>query len=341
MLSNVATPIVARRTLSSVLLPSLARTGMPSKTYSLPTPTKAQSTPCLKANVMAECGFENFGLIKKFDLSQIRMFSTAASSDVYEKTFETLKVEKRQNTAVVTLFRPKALNALCQKLGEELVEATQKLDADASVSAIVITGSEKAFAAGADIKEMAPLSFIDTYGKGLFQNWDAILRVKKPIIAAVNGYALGGGCELAMMCDIIIAGEKATFGQPEIKLGTIPGMGGTQRLTRAVGKSKAMEYVLTGRFITAAEAEKAGLVSRVVPDDQVVKTALEVAETIATYSKPIVAMAKECVNAAYETTLTEGLKTERRVFYSTFATNDQKEGMRAFVAKEKAKFADS
>lgn len=272
----------------------------------------------------------------------MRGFSSDASAGSWEgKAYETLKTEKRDKVAIIRLHRPNALNALCKKLGEELVEATRLIDQDPNVSVIVLTGSEKAFAAGADIKEMAPLTYMDTYLGGLFQNWDDILRVKKPIIGAVNGYALGGGCELAMMTDIIIAGEKAQFGQPEIKLGTIPGMGGTQRLTRAIGKSKAMELVLTGRFLSAQEAEKAGLVSRVVPDDKVLDTAIELANTIASYSRPIVALAKEAVNEAYESTLTEGLKFEKRLFYSTFSTNDQKEGMKAFVSKTKPKFTDN
>jgi len=297
--------------------------------------TWTRTISALSSRSLVSSARVNLRATSHFNATAVRFFSEPA------KTYETLKIEKRGNIGVIFLNRPKALNALCQKLGDELVDATQILDGDKDIATIVLTGSEKAFAAGADIKEMAPLSYMDTYNKGLFQNWDNMTKLKKPIIAAVNGYALGGGCELAMMCDIIIAGEKATFGQPEIKLGTIPGMGGTQRLTRAMGKSKAMEIVLTGRFLTAQEAEKAGLVSRVVPDDKVLDTALEIATTIGSYSKPIVAMAKECVNTAYESTLTEGLKFERRIFYSTFATNDQKEGMSAFANKTKPNFKDS
>jgi len=214
------------------------------------------------------------------------------------------------------------------------------LDEDQSIGSIILTGNEKAFAAGADIKEMASLNFIDTVRTRMFSEWEALRKISKPIIAAVNGYALGGGCELAMLCDIIIAGDTAQFGQPEIKLGTIPGMGGTQRLTRAIGKSKAMEMVLTGRFMTAEEAERAGLVSRVVPADKLLESALEMASTISSYSKPIVALAKDSVNRSFEMTLEEGLHFEKLSFYSTFATHDQKEGMKAFVNKAKPNFVD-
>ncbi|KAL6078394.1 putative enoyl-CoA hydratase, mitochondrial [Balamuthia mandrillaris] len=261
----------------------------------------------------------------------------AAASSATGQSYNNIVVEKKENrVAVITLNRPKALNALCNDLIEELNDAVHQLDHDREVGCIVLTGSTpKAFAAGADIKEMAEKSFMEVYRTNMFATWDLITKAKKPIIAAVNGYALGGGCELAMMCDFIIAGEGATFGQPEIKLGTIPGVGGTQRLTRAVGKAKAMELILTGDFMNAREAEKAGLVSRVVPDDKLLDTALQTAAKIASYSQPIVAMAKECVNQAYESTLTEGVHFERRMFHSTFATNDQKEGMKAFVEKRK------
>jgi len=213
-------------------------------------------------------------------------------------------------------------------------------DDDAQIGSIILTGNQKAFAAGADIKEMATLTYMDTLKSRMFTDWDNLRNLKKPVIAAVNGYALGGGCELAMMCDIIIAGENAQFGQPEIKLGTIPGMGGTQRLIRAVGKSKAMEMVLTGQSISAVEAEKVGLVSKVVPDDKLLESAMQIASTISSYSKPIVQMAKDCVNRAFETTLSEGLHYEKGIFWSTFATHDQKEGMKTFVNKTKPNFID-
>lgn len=247
--------------------------------------------------------------------------------------YNTLKEEVRGPVALVTLNRPKALNALCDELIAELNESLRAHDADDKIGAIVITGSEKSFAAGADIKEMSSRKFLDVYKNNMFATWSNITQIRKPIIAAVNGFALGGGCELAMMCDIILAGDKATFGQPEIKLGTIPGVGGTQRLTKAMGKSKAMEFILTGDFFSAEEAEKAGLVSRIIPSAKLVDEAVKMADKISSYSQPIVAMAKECVNEAYETTLTEGLHFERRLFHSTFATKDQKEGMKAFIEK--------
>jgi enoyl-CoA hydratase len=236
------------------------------------------------------------------------------------------------------LHRPEALNALNAELIGELDQALAQFDADADVGCIVLTGSPKAFAAGADIKEMRDKSFADAFLGDFLGRWDAVARMRKPIIAAVNGFALGGGCELAMMCDFIIAGDTARFGQPEIKLGVIPGAGGTQRLTRAVGKAKAMELVLTGRLMDAAEAERAGLVARVAPADELVGEALKTAAEIATMSLPAVLMAKEAVNAAYETTLTEGVKFERRLFYSLFATRDQKEGMAAFAEKRPPAF---
>ncbi|KAF0852698.1 mitochondrial enoyl-CoA hydratase (crotonase) (possible AUH protein) [Andalucia godoyi] len=259
------------------------------------------------------------------------------------KTYENIIVEIRPNkVALITLNRPKALNALSTPLLNELVDALQVLQNDASVGAIVLTGSEKAFAAGADIKEMSTKSYMEVFQNRLFGQTDAIVqKIQKPVIAAVNGFALGGGCELAMMCDFILAGENAKFGQPEIKLGTIPGIGGTQRLARAVGKSKAMELVLTGRFMDAAEAERSGLVSRIVPAKDLVEEAVKTAGTMAAFSQPIVSIAKECVNAAFETTLAEGLRLERRLFYSTFATNDQKEGMAAFSDKRDPKFTNN
>ncbi|NYZ12917.1 enoyl-CoA hydratase [Azospirillum sp. RWY-5-1] len=248
--------------------------------------------------------------------------------------YETIIVEHRGPVALITLNRPKALNALSDQLVTDLGNAVDAAEADDNVGAIVITGSEKAFAAGADIKEMAGFSYMDVYKANFITaKWERVAKCRKPVIAAVAGYALGGGCELAMMCDFILAGDNAKFGQPEITIGTIPGAGGTQRLTRFVGKSKAMEMCLTGRNMDAAEAERAGLVSRIVPVAELVDEAVKVAERIAKLSRPIVMMAKESVNKAYETTLTEGVTFERRLFHSTFATEDQKEGMAAFAEK--------
>jgi enoyl-CoA hydratase len=253
--------------------------------------------------------------------------------------YEMIATETQGRVAVVRLNRPQALNALCDQLMEELGQALRGFDADPGIAAIVLTGSEKAFAAGADIKEMQgrtyPAVYLDDF---IGKRWEAVTQVQKPVIAAVAGYALGGGCELAMMCDMIIAGDNARFGQPEINLGVIPGAGGTQRLTRAVGKSKAMEMVLTGRMMDAQEAERANLVSRVVPAAEVVAEAVKVGEKIAALSAPAVAAAKEAVNRAFETTLAEGVKFERRVFHALFATEDQKEGMSAFVEKRKPGF---
>jgi enoyl-CoA hydratase/carnithine racemase len=259
-----------------------------------------------------------------------RAFSTAAP--------EMILAEKKGKVGVITLNRPKALNALCQQLVTELNAQLKTFQEDPEVGSIILTGSEKAFAAGADIKEMASQTYMTAYNKDMLAFWHDITTIKKPIIAAVNGFALGGGCELAMMCDIIIAGDKAKFGQPEITIGTIPGCGGTQRLTRAVGKSKAMEWMLTGKFFSAEEAEKAGLVSRVVPADKLMDDAMQTAEKIAGFSQPIVSLTKEAVNAAYETSLQQGVVFERRLFHSTFATNDQKEGMAAFVEKRAPDF---
>jgi len=254
--------------------------------------------------------------------------------------FENLIVEKKDKVALITLNRPKALNALCDALIGELNVVTKSIDADPEMKAIVITGSTKSFAAGADIKEMASRTYMETYKGNMFAQWADLTKISKPVIAAVNGYALGGGCELAMMCDIIVAGENAKFGQPEVTIGTIPGCGGTQRLTRIVGKAKAMDMVLTGEPIDAAEAKAYGLVSKVVPVEKTVEEALRMATKIASLSQPIIAMAKECVNAAYEMTQAEGVHYERRVFHSTFATEDQKEGMAAFVGKRKPAFKD-
>ncbi len=254
-------------------------------------------------------------------------------------SYEMITVDKRPPVAIVTLDRPEALNALCDQLMNELTDALRTLDADDEVGAIVLTGSKKAFAAGADIKEMADKSFLDVFMEDyITRNWEELTRVRKPTIAAVAGYALGGGCEVAMMCDIIIAAENAKFGQPEITIGVIPAAGGTQRLTRAVGKSLAMEMVLTGRQLTAEEALQFGLVSRVVPVDDLLDEAVRMAEKIASFSRPAVMMAKEAVNRAFETTLAEGLRFERRLFHSLFAFEDQKEGMHAFIEKRRPQF---
>jgi enoyl-CoA hydratase len=248
--------------------------------------------------------------------------------------YENILVETREKVGLIQLNRPKALNALNDQLMNELGDALLKFDSDDNIGCVVITGSEKAFAAGADIGAMSSYSFMDVYkGDYITRNWEQIRRVRKPVIAAVAGYALGGGCELAMMCDFIIAADTAKFGQPEIKLGTMPGAGGTQRLPRAISKSKAMDMCLTARTMDAAEAERAGLVSRIVPADKLMEEALAAAAAIAGMSLPIVMMVKESINRAYETTLAEGVQYERRLFHSTFATEDQKEGMKAFIEK--------
>jgi enoyl-CoA hydratase len=255
--------------------------------------------------------------------------------------YEHIIVEKKKKTGIVTLNRPKALNALCQALMDELTQAIDEFENDPGIAVIIITGSEKAFAAGADIKEMAPKNYMDVYKEDFItRNWERVGRCRKPVIAAVAGYCLGGGCELAMMCDFILAADNAKFSQPEITIGTIPGAGGTQRLTRAIGKAKAMELCLTGRMIDAAEAEKAGLVARVVPAASLMQEALATAEKIGSFSLPVTMMVKEAVNRSYETTLSEGLKFERRLFHATFASEDQKEGMAAFVEKRPASFKD-
>ncbi|MCO4892114.1 enoyl-CoA hydratase [Cupriavidus sp. WGtm5] len=254
-------------------------------------------------------------------------------------SYENILVETRGRVGLVTLNRPKALNALNDALMDELGAALTAFDQDEGIGAIVITGSERAFAAGADIGMMSKYSFMDVYkGDYITRNWETIRKIRKPVIAGVAGYALGGGCELAMMCDIIIAADSARFGQPEVKLGTMPGAGGTQRLPRAVSKAKAMDLCLTARMMDAAEAERAGLVSRVVPADKLLDEVLAAAETIAGFSLPVVMMIKESVNAAYETTLAEGVHFERRLFHATFATEDQKEGMAAFVEKRSPNF---
>jgi len=249
------------------------------------------------------------------------------------KKRETILVERRERVGLITLNRPKSLNALNRQLAEETLDALKEFDADDRVGAIVIAGSPRAFAAGADIAEMAEKSFTNFYMDDFLAPWDEVRGISKPIIAAVSGFALGGGCELALLCDFIIASDDAQFGQPEIKLGILPGIGGSQRLTRAVGKSLAMDMVLTGRSITAAEAKAAGLVARVVAPADLLQTALEAAHTIAAYNAPAVKMAKEAVNRAFESSLTEGLRHERLLFQAAFATEGQKEGMNAFVAK--------
>ncbi|MGH3722688.1 MAG: enoyl-CoA hydratase [Mycobacterium sp.] len=253
-------------------------------------------------------------------------------------TFETILTERIDRVAVITLNRPKALNALNSQVMNEVTAAAAEFDVDRTVGAIVITGSEKAFAAGADIKEMADQSFGDMFGSDFFAAWAKLAAVRTPTIAAVSGYALGGGCELAMMCDVLIAAENAKFGQPEIKLGVLPGMGGSQRLTRAIGKAKAMDMILTGRNMDAAEAERSGLVSRVVPTESLLDEAKAVAKTISEMSLSASMMAKEAVNRAFESSLAEGLLFERRIFHSAFATADQSEGMAAFAEKRPANF---
>jgi len=253
--------------------------------------------------------------------------------------YEMILTETRGKVGIIRLNRPQALNALCDRLMEELGQALRGFDAEPGVAAIVLTGSEKAFAAGADIKEMKDRTFPDVYLNDFIgARWETVLEIRKPVIAAVAGYALGGGCELAMMCDLIIAADTAKFGQPEINLGIIPGAGGTQRLTRAIGKSKAMEMILTGRMMDAEEAERANLVCRVVPAAELIAEAVKIGEKIGALSAPAVAMAKEAVNAAFESTLAEGVRTERRLFLSLFATEDQKEGMTAFAEKRKPAF---
>jgi len=253
--------------------------------------------------------------------------------------YENILLETRGRIAIITLHRPKALNALCASLMNELTDAVEKCDADPAIGCVVLTGSEKAFAAGADIKEMQSKNYIDVLNEDFITaNWEAVAKARKPIIAAVAGYALGGGCELAMMCSFILAADTAKFGQPEINLGVIPGAGGTQRLTRFVGKSKAMEMCLTGRMMDAEEAERSGLVSRVIPADNLLEEAIATAEKIAEKSLPSVLIAKECVDRAYETTLSEGVRFERRVFHSLFAFEDQTEGMAAFSEKRVPKF---
>ena len=253
-------------------------------------------------------------------------------------SYQNILVETRGRVGLITLNRPQALNALNSALIADLTKALDAFEADETIGCIVLTGSEKAFAAGADIKEMQSKTYMDAYKGDFIESWQRLSSCRKPVIAAVAGFALGGGCEMAMMCDFIIAADTAKFGQPEIKLGVIPGSGGTQRLTRFVGKSKAMDMCLTGRMMDAVEAERSGLVSRVVPAADLLAEAMKSAEAVASMSLPAVMMTKEAVNRAYETTLTEGVRFERRVFHSLFATEDQKEGMAAFAEKRKAQF---
>jgi enoyl-CoA hydratase len=252
--------------------------------------------------------------------------------------YANILLERRGRVGLVTLNRPETLNALNKATMDELVDVVTLMDTDPAVGAVVLTGSAKAFAAGADIKEMAAKGYMDMYAADWFRGWEDFTRLRIPVVAAVSGFALGGGCELAMMCDLVIAGDNAKFGQPEINLGVLPGMGGSQRLTRAVGKAKAMDMILTGRFMDAHEAERCGLVSRVVPAPDVVEEAVRAAEIIASKSKPVAMIAKEAVNAAFETGLAQGVLFERRVFHSLFATEDQKEGMAAFSEKRTPEF---
>jgi enoyl-CoA hydratase len=255
------------------------------------------------------------------------------------KTYETILVDRQDRVATITLNRPEALNALNRQVMNEFTTAAAELDADPGIGAIIVTGSDKAFAAGADIKEMSTLSYGEVFAADLFGAWGKFAAVRTPTIAAVAGYALGGGCELAMMCDLLIAADTAKFGQPEIKLGVLPGMGGSQRLTRAIGKAKAMDLILTGRNMDAAEAEHSGLVSRVVAADELLREAMSVAATIAKMSLSAARMAKEAVNRAFESPLSEGLLYERRLFHSSFATDDQTEGMAAFIEKRTPNFS--
>ena len=256
-----------------------------------------------------------------------------------QAAYQNILIERREAVGIVTLNRPAALNALNAALIAELGAALDDLEEDAAIGAIVLTGNEKAFAAGADVKEMASKTYPETYTEDFItRGWERLAQCRKPVIAAVAGFALGGGCEIAMMCDIVIAADTARFGQPEITLGTMPGAGGTQRLPRFIGKAKAMDLCLTGRMMDAAEAERAGLVSRIVPAGELLTEAVKVGERIAEMSRPIAMMVKEAVNRAYETTLAEGVHFERRLFHSTFATQDQKEGMAAFIAKRKPAF---
>lgn len=255
--------------------------------------------------------------------------------------YECIIVESKGPVGLIKLNRPDALNALNAKLMDELAAALDDLEADKKTGCIILTGMEKAFAAGADIKEMQEKTYMEAYGENFLHRWERVTRCRMPVIAAVSGYALGGGCELALMCDFIIASPSAVFGQPEINLGIIPGAGGTQRLARAIGKAKTMDMCLTGRRMDAEEAEKAGIVSRIVADGDLVDEAVKIGEKIASFSRPVSMMAKEAVNVAFETTLAEGVRFERRLFHSLFSTQDQKEGMQAFVEKRTPNFKDN
>jgi enoyl-CoA hydratase len=256
-----------------------------------------------------------------------------------ERTYQNILIERRGAVGIVTLNRPQALNALNAALVAELASAIDEFEHDDAIGAIVLTGNDKAFAAGADVKEMAGKTYPETYlDDFITDGWERVAQCRKPVVAAVAGFALGGGCEIAMMCDIVVAADNARFGQPEITLGTIPGAGGTQRLARFVGKAKAMDLCLTGRMMDAAEAERAGLVSRIVPAADLLTEAVKIAERISEMSRPIAMMVKESVNRAYETTLAEGVRFERRVFHASFATEDRREGMAAFIAKRKPAF---
>ncbi|CAG9331636.1 unnamed protein product [Blepharisma stoltei] len=259
----------------------------------------------------------------------------------FNTKYQFIDVKKEEKVSIITMNRPKASNALCDRLIHEIVTQLKKCDRNPETNAIVLTGLHKVFAAGADVKEMEPRTFQGNFSTNFSSEWDEIAKTRKPLIAAVNGFALGGGCEIAMMCDIIIAGENSKFGHPEIKLGTFSGAGGTQRLTRAVGKAKAMEMLLTGELISAREAWQSGLVSRIVPDHDVVDIAIKIAAKIAANSQPMAMMAKECINQAYESTLQEGLEFERRMFQSTFAFYDREEGMKSFINKRDPEFKDA
>lgn len=274
-------------------------------------------------------------------MDRVRRVTRHLAPCVVAGSYDTILVEHRQNgIAVITLNRPKALNALNIQIMNDVLAAFREIENDDSVRAVVLTGSGKAFVAGADIKFMNSKSYAEVFKMDMLWAWQTMRELRKPVIAAVNGFALGGGCELAMLCDIIIASDKAKFGQPEINLGTIPGMGGTQRLTRAVGKSKAMEWILSGRQFSAEEAERAGLVSRVVPHDKLLEESVKLAEEIAAKSLPIIALAKEAVHRSYEMSLSEGLLFEKRQFQATFSVDDRKEGMTAFEEKRAAVFKD-
>ncbi|KAF0972184.1 hypothetical protein FDP41_009492 [Naegleria fowleri] len=320
---------------------------------SLRNPKLNPSSSCLlvlseKKNVQISGGVMNpmLNITYHNNSSIYRSFSTCTflqspSTISYPTNLQNILFEKRENgVAIITLNRPSQLNALCKQLVQELAQVVSLCEKDSSVRVMIITGSKKAFAAGADIKEMSTMTSMQVYQENLFGELEVVAKARKPIIAAVNGYALGGGCELAMMCDFIIAGDSAKFGQPEIKLGTIPGIGGTQRLTKAIGKAKAMEWNLTGELYGAEEAEKAGLVSRIVKSDQLLEETIKIADKIASFSQPIAQFAKACVQKAHEMSLQEGLDYERKLFMSTFSTKDQKEGMSAFVEKRPPKFVD-